>query len=289
MTAIKQLTLISLILSLLISPALMASSNRVALVIGNSSYSDAPLKNPVNDARLVAKNLKRLGFKVILRTNASQQAMADAIGDFGQQLEQGSVGLFFYAGHGIQSRGNNYLIPVDSKLKREAQLKYNAIDAGQVLEEMRLAGNSLNIVILDACRNNPLTRSFRSGKRGLARIDDMPRGTLLAYSTSPGDVAADGDGQNSPYTLALIDAMRQKDQPLELVFKEVTKRVQRSTRGEQLPWMTSSVTGDFYFSGEGQSDLPAPIQIASADPDVASKDEREFWAEVKSDPSKEMY
>ncbi|HFB64127.1 MAG TPA: hypothetical protein ENJ60_01180 [Aeromonadales bacterium] len=279
-----------LLISAITFQTALASQNRVALVIGNSRYAEAPLANPVNDAKAMSAQLTRLGFDVILRTNSNKRSMIEAIGEFGVKLEkQGGVGLFFYAGHGIQSKGQNYLIPVNAHLKRETELEFEAVNAARILKEMGYANNGLNIVILDACRNNPLTRSFRSAKRGLARIDDAPSGLLLAYSTAPGSVAADGNGRNSPYTTQLINAMGQTGWSLEKVFKQAAREVKRETRGEQIPWVSSSITGDFYFSGKGQSDLPAPIQVASADPDIASKDEREFWGEVKSDPSKEMY
>ena len=141
------------------------AAQRVALVIGNSQYESAPLANPVNDATDMAAALTRLGFTVILKKNASQEAMEEALEDFGNRLKRGGVGLFFYAGHGIQANGANYLIPVGARLKKESDLKYRAIDAGRILDEMQNANNGTNIVILDACRDNPFSRSFRSAGR----------------------------------------------------------------------------------------------------------------------------
>ncbi len=280
--------LLFLFISQLISQTLMAGQQRIALVIGNGDYKTNPLSNPVNDAHLMADNLKKLGFEVILKTDASQQIMDDAIEQLGRKLEQGGVGLFFYAGHAMQSKGRNYLIPVGSRLQREKDLKYKAVDSGMVLDEMSNAHNGLNIVIFDACRDNPLSRKFRTASRGLSRLDNTLTGLLLAYSTAPGTVASDGDGKNSPYTKALVKAMNQPGLPLEMVFKETLKQVKKTTRGKQIPWFNSSVEGDFYFI-ESQNNLQTAVQVASAELDTADSHEHEFWNDVKSDPSKEMY
>lgn len=167
------------------SSALANTERRTALVIGNSAYSSSPLKNPINDANDLAANLKKLGFSVMLKTNASHKVMEDAIRDFGDQLKKGGVGLFFYAGHGVQIGGRNYLLPVGANIQRETDVKFYAVDVEMVLAEMSNAGNNLNIVILDACRDNPFGKSFRSASRGLAIISEAPRGTFITYSTSP--------------------------------------------------------------------------------------------------------
>jgi hypothetical protein len=250
-------------MGILFSQITYAKQNRIALIIGNGDYKTTPLSNPVNDAKLVAKTLENLNFKVILKTNVSQLEMDDAINQFGLLLEKGGVGLFYYAGHGVQSKGRNYLIPIDSSLSREKDLKYKAVDAGSILDEMGNANNGLNIVVLDACRDNPLIRSFRSNKRGLTRILDIPTGTLLAYSTTQGKVAEDGDGENSPYTLAFVQAIKKTGLALELVFKDVLKKVRKMTHGQQTPWFTSSVEGDFYFS---QATINSEIAIPSKPP-----------------------
>ena len=189
------------------------------MVIGNGSYAVGPLKNPVNDATDIAATLKRLGFDVIMKKNASMQDMENAIRDFGSRLKRGGEGLFFYAGHGVQIGGKNYLIPIGAKIDKETDAKYQAIDAEMVLDEMANAGNSVNIMILDACRDNPLGRSLRGAGRGLAIISDAPQGMLITYSTSPGKTAADGEGRNSPYTAALIKHMTEPGLPVEQVFK----------------------------------------------------------------------
>jgi uncharacterized caspase-like protein len=229
-------------------PGLISGAEkRTALVIGNGAYSTGPLKNPVNDATDLSANLKRLGFVVTLKKNASHQEMEDAIREFGDQLRKGGVGLFFYAGHGVQIGGRNYLLPVGARINRDTDVKFQAVDTEIVLAEMGNAGNSLNIVILDACRDNPFGKSFRTASRGLAIISDAPKGTFITYSTSPGKVAADGGGRNSPYTESLIRHMRTPGLQIEDVFKEVRKDMGRKTGGQQVPWELSSLEGQFYF------------------------------------------
>jgi len=241
-------------------PAGAAVQNRTALVIGNGDYQDLPLKNPTNDASDVAKALAKAGFEVIHKENVDQQAMEDAIREFGKALStRGGTGLFYYAGHGVQLGDANYLIPLNSPIEVEKDVKYKAVNAAQVLDEMEYAGNPLNIVILDACRNNPYASSFRSASRGLVRMDG-PRGSLIAYATSPGSVADDGDGRNSVYTKHLLAAIEQPGQPIEQVFKQVRVGVSQETGGKQVPWESSSLTGDFFFLEPGTTATPAPRQ-----------------------------
>ncbi|MBU1230546.1 MAG: caspase family protein [Proteobacteria bacterium] len=220
---------------------------RVALVIGNGSYTTAPLKNPVNDARDMAAALKALGFEVILRENASLAQMEGAVEEFWVQLKKGGAGLFYFAGHGLQVHGKNYLVPVDAKLSAEQDARYKCMDAGLVLGRMENAGNDLNLVILDACRNNPFARSWRSAEQGLAKMD-APRGSIIAYATAPDSVAADGAGRNGIYTEKLLRAIRAPGQPVELVFKRVRDEVMRATGDKQVPWESTSLRGDFYFT-----------------------------------------
>lgn len=238
------------------------SSRRVALVIGNGDYKDAPLSNPVNDARAIAQVLKESGFTVIARENTSQKAMLSALREFGDKLRGGGVGLFYYAGHGMQIKGRNYLIPVGAAIEREDEVAYAAVDAQAVLDKMEAAGNGTNIMILDACRNNPFTRSFRSGSAGLAQMD-APVGTLVAFSTSPGSVASDGTGQNGLYTQHLLTAMRQSGYKLEDVFKQVRTQVRRDSQGKQVPWEATSLEGDFYFTGGTVPAAPAAVSTPS--------------------------
>jgi len=220
-------------------------------VIGNGSYKSAPLRNPVNDAKDIASALRKLGFIVIHKQNATQREMETSIREFGEMLRKGGVGLFYYAGHGLQVNGINYIIPLDAEIREETDVKYEAVDARRVLDAMYNAGNDFNIVILDACRDNPLARSFRSGSSGLARMD-APRGTIVAYSTSPGKVALDGKGRNSPYTAALLEHMDDPGLTIEQVFKKCRRRIGRDTGGQQTPWESTSLTGDFYFSTKGK-------------------------------------
>ena len=224
------------------------SSQRVALVIGNAAYKEAPLVNPVNDARAMAQALRESGFTVILRENTDQRTLLQALREFGDRLRAGGTGLFYYAGHGMQIKGRNYLIPVGAPIEREDEVAYNAVDAQAVLDKMEAAGNAANIMILDACRNNPFTRSTRSGQAGLAQMD-APVGTLVAFSTSPGAVASDGSGANGLYTQHLLTAVRQNGSKIEDVFKQVRSNVRRDSQGKQVPWEVTSLEGDFYFRG----------------------------------------
>ena len=180
----------------------LVAADRVALVIGNAAYEEAPLKNPVNDARAMTAALRHLGFEVIAVEEASHHKMQEAVMQFAEQLGAGDTGLFYYAGHGIQVNGSNYLIPLGAKIKSELSTRFEAIEVGDVLDAMENAGNKLNFVILDACRNNPFERRLRGQSRGLAAID-AAAGTLIAYATAPGSVAADGDGANGLYTESL--------------------------------------------------------------------------------------
>lgn len=222
------------------------TTQRVALVIGNSSYKDAPLRNPVNDARLMAARLREVGFEVMLVENGLQRDINRALTRFGERLNSQTIGLFFYAGHGMQVKGRNFLLPVDAVITTEASVRNESIDVDQVLEQMSASGSLLNLVILDACRNNPFERRFRGSSGGLAQID-APKGTLIAFSTAPGKVAADGEGANSAYTEALAKAMTEPGAPVETVFKRVRNEVSRTSRDQQIPWEASSLTGDFYF------------------------------------------
>lgn len=228
---------------------------RTALVIGNGAYGDAPLRNPVNDARDMAAKLRELGFQVIERLDADRQTLRQALREFEQQLrQQRGVGLFYYAGHGVQLKGQNYLIPIGVDIRQEFEIPDEGVDADAVLRAMESAGNGLNIVILDACRNNPFARSL--GSRGLARMDG-PVGTFIAYATAPGSISKDGTGRNSPYTQNLLAAMSTPGLSLEQVFKQVLVGVERETGGSQVPWVASSLRGEFYFLPPAPAAAPA--------------------------------
>ncbi len=236
-----------------------ATEQRLALVIGNSSYQSAPLKNPANDAADIAKTLRGFGFQVTLKQNQGREAMAQAIREFGNQLKRGGTGLFYYAGHGMQVKGRNYLIPVDADIQSEDEVPYRSIDVNEVLAKMESARNRINLVILDACRNNPFARSFRSSAQGLAQME-APVGTLIAFATAPGSVAADGQGRNGLYTQHLLSAINQPGLKIEDVFKRVRAGVRKDSGNRQVPWENTSLEGDFYFQPPG---LAAPAESSA--------------------------
>lgn len=244
--------------ALLFWPVLALGEPRTALVIGNAGYRDSPLNNPVNDARDVAEALRTVGFEVIQQENLDKRGFDAAVSDFARLLQQrGGVGLFYYSGHGAQVRGENYLIPVNAAIASEADVEYEAVSAGRVLRNMEQAGNGLSIVVLDACRNNPYRGWYRSeGSKGLARMD-APTGSIIAYATAPGTVAADGTGRNSPYTAQLLQAMRAPGVGIEQLFKQVRIQVAKATDNRQVPWESSSLMGDFYFIPPGPAWPPS--------------------------------
>ena len=205
---------------------------RTALVIGNSDYADgAELPNAERDADAMADTLKDLGFRVLHYEDLDQRGMEEAVKTFAERLRRaGGAGLFYYSGHGFQAGGHSYLAPIGVRIDSETDARFKTVDVEYVLGEMEEAGSRMNIVILDACRDNPFTRSFRrrGGEqlRGLSRVD-APVGTLIAYATSPGKTALDGRGKHSPYTGALLEVMKKPGLPLEQAFKEVRIQVAR--------------------------------------------------------------
>jgi len=230
-----------------------ATGPRIALVIGNEKYAGSlgALSNPVNDAVLIAATLRGLGFDVEVLTDANQMEMKRAVQRLGNRLAaagNNATGLFYYAGHGVQSQGTNYLIPVGSIIDAESDLELEAVSAGAILAQLEEAYVSTRIVILDACRNMPLRRRTRDGSRGLARMD-TPNGSFVAYSTSPGNTAADGGGIHSPFAEALAAQMLVPDRPIEVTFREVRRQVVEMTNGDQVPWDASSLLETFSFAG----------------------------------------
>lgn len=236
------------------------AEERIALVIGNGGYqSVSPLDNPVRDARDLARTLEATGFAVTLLIDADQSALNSGIAQFGRALrtaDKDATGLFYYAGHGVQSFGTNYLVPVDATLKNAADLDLVAVTAESVLRQMQSARNKTNIVILDACRDNPFEAVADIDDNGLAEMK-APTGTFLAYSTAPGAVALDGVDGNSPFTKALLSSIPEKGVPIEQLFKKVRVEVLEQTGGLQVPWDASSLTGNFIF-------VPEP-EVAAAD------------------------
>ncbi len=224
-----------------LSVATVQAGNRVALIIGNADYSTATLRNPVNDANDMAATLNTLGFdEVMLETNVDAIGMNRALRKFGKMLNGAEIGLFFYAGHGLQVRGRNYLIPVGSDIAAEDEVPFRAVDAGQVLAKMESAGNPINLVFLDSCRDNPFARSWRGSSRGLAQMDS-PKGSLVAYATAPGRTASDGEGRNGVFTGALINALKEPDIDIALVLRKVSREVRTQTDDQQVPWVSSSL------------------------------------------------
>jgi len=226
------------------------AATRTALVIGNSNYKTAPLQNPVNDARDMAKTLRSLNFDVIEKLNAGKRDMVLAIDKFYKRLKRADVGVFYFAGHGMQIHGVNYLIPVKAHVTSETDVQWEAVPAGKVLGKMYEAGNKLNIVILDACRDNPFKRSFRTENKGLAQMY-APKGTIIAYATSPGSVAADGRGRNGVYTKHLLKSLRSKGMTVYDVFRETGLGVMRETSEKQIPWISSTPVQRYYMAGRG--------------------------------------
>ena len=227
-----------------------SEQRKLALLIGNAEYLNGPLDNPVNDARLIGATLKSLGFEVYIHENANQKTMKRAIRDFGKKLElagEDAVGLFYFSGHGLQSEGENYLSPIGAEVRNEADVEIEMVSANAILKQMDFARNGLNIVILDACRTNRFSRGFRSAQNGLADMA-APTGSILAYATAPDSVAYDGRGDNSPYAEALAEAMLMPNTPVEAVFKAVRISVINETDEKQVPWESSSLTGEFMFN-----------------------------------------
>ncbi|MBH5398841.1 YARHG domain-containing protein [Bradyrhizobium sp. CNPSo 4010] len=251
-----------------------AAERRIALVIGNSAYqSVSRLENPRNDALLVAETLQKLGFTLVgggAQVELDKASFDAAVQRFGNQLIGADVALFYYAGHGIQVRGTNYLVPISANPTRETDVDFQMVDAALVLRQMDGAGTKLNIVILDACRNNPFGgRGLRASDGGLAQIR-APEGTLLSYATQPGNVALDGADGHSPYTRALVETMQRPGLDVLQTFNQVGLAVKRATGSNQQPWVSSSpIDGSFYFAGApaGQVatvNVPAPVTAPPA-------------------------
>ena len=224
-----------------------ATEQRVALVIGNAGYRVDPLDNPVNDARLVAASLKQAGFNVMLAENLDRRGLLGAMRAFGQRLNEQTVAVLYYAGHGLQLRDRNYLIPVDAEIRSEDEIPIAGVDVGFLLGRMATARSRTNLVILDACRNNPFATKGGNTAQGLAPMD-APVGTLLAFATAPGKLAADsGGGVNSLYAASFAQHLLSPGLPVEHVFKRVREAVVRATAQAQVPWESSSLQGEFSF------------------------------------------
>ncbi len=268
---------------LLLDVASSAAAERVALVIGNSAYQRvAPLKNPRNDAEAMASELEALGFEVVKGFDLDAPAFRDTVRAFMQKLEGADTALFFYAGHGLQVNGINYLAPTDSRLSDESDLEFEALRLEFILGPMEKKAKT-SIVFLDACRDNPLvenlarsmgTRSAALG-RGLARVESGI-GSFVGFSTQPGNVALDGEGKHSPFTLALLDHLETPGMEIEAMMRKVRDEVVAATDGRQVPWSNSSLLGRGFMFRE-----PAPEPVVANLPSADPSFELEYWSSVK--------
>ena len=272
-----------------VSAQTQPKESRVALVIGNGTYKTSPLKNPVNDAKDMATKLRGLGFVVIERSNLGIRQIGSTLREFRSKLAPGGVALVFYAGHGLQIKGENYLPAVDADIASEEDVPTQSIAMKQIMDVLADANTRLNLVFLDACRNNPYARSFRSAGDGLSRVA-APSGTLISYATRPGSVAADGDGRNGLYTGALLQQMSNTGQQIEQALKRVVTNVKAGSKNLQEPWMEGSIEGDFCF-GECELSTQAPGATSSPPPAIRVRStdeiEQELWDSIRINASKE--
>ena len=229
-------------------PPVIVLEKRLALVIGNSAYpTTSRLDNPVNDAKDMATTLTDLGFEVMLFTDLDKKKLRKAVEDFGFRLKAYQIGLFFYAGHGISLNGQNYLVPIDASPQTAGDIEFDCEPADRIVSKMEDA-RTTNIIVLDACRNNPFERSMSrgGGDGGLTQMN-APTGTIIAYATAPGKTAADGTGRNGLYTAALLKNLKVPNMPIERAFKQVRTEVMRLSNGRQQPWESSSLVDEIYF------------------------------------------
>jgi hypothetical protein len=267
------------------------AESRVALVIGNSTYVSGRLKNPVNDAEDIAAKLTGLGFYVIRRSDLATKQIGGTLREFGSRLSPGGVALVFYAGHGLQIRGENYLPTVDAEISTEEDVPNQSLAMRQIMDVLDQSKVRLSLIFLDACRDNPFARSFRSSAGGLAKVE-APSGTLISFATRPGSVASDGTGRNGLYTQHLLAAMDVPGEPVELALKRVVRGVKRDSNGKQEPWMEGSIEGDFYFRPTGYGTVTANIPPPPTPPSTYNKNWQQLPKNVdrdtENDPRKEL-
>jgi len=270
-------------------PGAALAENRMALVIGQSAYrSVTPLPNPANDAKAMAQLLGDSGFDVTTASDLSQKDLNQEVGDFAAKIAAkgpDTVALVFYAGHGLQVDGENYLVPVDVDPRREADIPLQAVRLNDILNTLNAVPSRMRILMLDACRNNPFPAISPTAGRGLALVDTKSGapGTFLSYSTSPGAEAEDGSGANSPYTTALLAAAREPGLPIEAAFKRVRVAVNKATAGRQTPWDSSSLTEDFRFIGTSDPNAAN----AGPRPVVAKRSVEEWRRSLQGKPIEE--
>lgn len=253
----------------------------MALLIGNNAYPTSPLRNAVNDSRDLGAALRELGFRTIVKENTTRAEMIAALQEFGKALEGADAALFFYAGHAMQFKDRNYLIPIDAVMASEDDVTFFSVEVSQIFDRMERARTRFNFVILDACRDNPFRDTFKVTASGLAQMSG-PSGTLIAYATAPGATAADGFGRNGIYTGHILQNIRIPDMPVEVLFRKVREGVERDTKRLQTPWELSSIKGDFVFNATGRA-AAAGNGPSGAGPsaDVAAQLELQFWKSVQ--------
>jgi hypothetical protein len=266
---------------------------KVALVLGNSKYKEAPLKNAANDAKAMADALKACGFDVTLKVDGGKADMAAAVQAYVQTLTaKKCIGLFYYAGHGIQLAWRNYMLPVDADLDTIADIQKQGVEVNALMEGLTKAANPMNIVILDACRDNPFGKLKGVDQKGLSQMD-APNNTIISYATAPGNVASDGDGANGLYTENLLREVKVKEAKVEDVFKRVRLNVRKRSNGAQVPWDSSSLEDDFYFLppdklkklSETESEAEFKVQLAIWERIKDSRNADDFFSFLEKYPS----
>ena len=265
----------------LLAAATVAHANgRVALLIGNIQYPSSPLRNSINDVRDLSATLRELGFKTIVKENVTRVEMFAAIQEFGKAIEGADAALFFYAGHAMQFKDRNYLIPIDAVMGSEDDVTFFSIDISQVFDRMERAKTRFNFVVLDACRDNPFRDTFRVSASGLAQMSG-PSGSLIPYATAPGATAQDGYNRNGTYTSHILQNIKIPDMPVEVLFRKVREGVERETRRTQTPWELSSIKGEFTFNPSGRG-APGPAASASSpSAETSAQMELLFWKSVQ--------
>jgi uncharacterized caspase-like protein len=264
-------------------PAAEVTEDRLAIVIGNAAYRLSPLDNPVNDARLIAGQIEKAGFKVFRYENLDRNGLVRAMRDFGDRLNDRTIAVFYYAGHALQLRDRNFLVPIEAEIRNEDEIEMASVDVGFMLARMSSAKSRINIVILDACRNNPFAGKTRPA-RGLAQMD-APVGTYLAFATAPGKVSEDNPdptSQNSLYTAQLARYILTPGLPVETVFKRVRDAVVRGSNGAQVPWENSSLLSEFAF-------VPGVAQASKASAEEEAAGEVAFWNSIQASDRADEY
>jgi len=275
-----------------------SAGKRIALVIGNGNYQHSDslpkLANPTHDAEDIAAALRGFGFEVIEKKDQSLEGMSDAITEFSRKIADSDAALFYFAGHGLQVKGQNYIVPIDAKIETDAQVSFKSINVNLILEEMENGKSRANIVMLDACRNNPISGKFRSGAtRGLAAPTSQPKGTVIVYATDPGNVAADGNGRNGLFTAGLLTAFKGSDLSLHGVLARTSKEVERGSGQKQMPYINGPATlqDEFHFGQGAQvaSQMPAlaPAQPPARIKKSSEEIEDDTWSAAEAENTME--